>query len=102
MSSRRTARRMSCGDASEGEAAGKAMLRKAALALANRIEPLDDLAADIHDLRIRAGAQTRERVVQDRRRPGGIERRLLDLVERFRLLEVGIGARDDEGIVAFD
>ena len=42
--------------------------------------------------RICVGPQPRERVVQDGRRPRRVERRLLDLVHRGRLLEVRVGA----------
>ena len=45
-------------------------------------------------------AQAGAGVVDDRRRPGGIERRLRDLVERRRLAEIRIDAAIDEGIVA--
>src|SRR5262245_47211849 len=62
----RAACSVSCGDAPEGQAAGKAMLGKAALCLARAIEARNGLAADIHDLAIGVGAQSRERGVQNR------------------------------------
>src|SRR5262249_36388555 len=91
--SRRPACSVPCGDAPESQAAGKAVLGEAALSLARAIEARDALPANIHLLAVGVGAETRERVVQDRRRPGRVERRLLDFVERRRLFEVGIGAR---------
>ncbi len=78
------------------------MLREPTLGLARGVEPLDGLATDVHDFAVGIGPQARECVVQDRGRPGRIERRLLDLVERRRLLEVSVGARRHEGIVAAD
>jgi hypothetical protein len=41
---------MPAGHASESKAASEAVLREAALALASRIEALDDLAAGVDDL----------------------------------------------------
>src|SRR5205807_8876534 len=73
---------------------------KSALRFAAGIEAGDYIAAGIDDLAAGICAKPRQRVVQDRRCPGGIERWLLYFVRRRRLLEVGIGTRCDERIVA--
>ena len=69
-------RRMPPGDAAEHHAAREPMLGEAALRLACAIEAGNHLAARVEHFRIGVGAQPGERVVQDRRRPGGIEGRL--------------------------
>ena len=45
------------GDAAEYEAPSEPVLGKAALRFTRAIKPRNDLAANVHDLRVRVGAQ---------------------------------------------
>src|SRR5579863_3712963 len=60
------------------------MLAEAARRLAASIEPGDDRAVHIGYLALAIDAQADARVVNDRRRPRGVERRRRDLIERLR------------------
>ena len=68
--------------------AGQAVLTKASRLLAAAIKTGDYLAVQVDHLASGVDAQSGACVVDDRRRPSGIERRLGDLVERLRLAEV--------------
>ena len=79
------------------------MLAEAARRLARGIEPRDDLARRVDDLRVGIGAHTRVGVVDAGGRPRGIEGRTLDLVERPGLAEVDVARPGvDERVVALD
>ena len=60
--------------------ARQAVLAEAARRLAAAIKPGNDLAVHVDHLAVGVDAQARARVVNHRRRPGGIEGRLGDLV----------------------
>src|SRR5215470_5587023 len=84
----------------EHQAARETVLGEPALGLTSAIETPDDLAVDVDHLRVGGGSQSRQRIVQDRRRPRREERRGLDLVHRCRLLEILVDASGDEAVVS--
>src|SRR5262249_21619498 len=59
-----------------------------------------DLAVNVNDLGIGVGTQSRERVMEDRCRPGRVEGWRFNLVHRSGLFEVLVDAGGDEGVVA--
>src|SRR5208282_6894120 len=86
------------GDKSLADSARQAVHGKAARRLAAAVKSGNHLAVRGGDLAARVDAQARARVVDDRRRPCRVERRLLDFAERLWLAEVIVLARLDEGI----
>ena len=94
------ARRLHASDASRDEAPSEPVALDVALGLARAEKPGDEFAAHVHDLTIGVGAQARIGIVQTRRRPGRIERRLLDLVRRRGAFEIAIDAGDYEAVEA--
>ena len=87
---------------SPGRRRGQAVLAKAAGRFAAAIKARDDFAVHVDHLAVRIDAQAGAGVMHDRRRPGGIERRLGDLVQRLGLAEIVVDAGIDKGIVARD
>src|SRR5262249_39694862 len=92
--------RVHAGEAALDGAAGETVHAEAAGRFTATVEARDDVARHVDDLALRGDAQADARVVHDGRRPGRVEGRLLDLVLGARLVEVGIGARVDEAVVA--
>src|SRR5439155_4422205 len=86
-------------EAAGDEVSAQAMLGQTTHGFAAGIEAGDDLAENIDHLLVRIDPEAGERIVEDGSRPRRIERRPLDLVHRFGLLEVGVDARRDEGVV---
>src|SRR5262249_2280839 len=84
--------RMAAGDTAAHRTSAQAMLGDTALGFAGAITAGDPLSADVDHLRVRVGAEPRQRVVQDRCRPGRVERRLGDRVQRGGFVEVDIDA----------
>ena len=88
------------GYAAEDGDARQAMQGKASRRLTRTIEARNDATMKVDHLAFLTDPQTRDRVVQDRRRPGGVERRLLDLEHRHRLSEAGalVAAEEEEPV----
>ena len=80
--------------------AGQTVQAEAARRLAAAIKTRDDRPAEVEHLATCIDAQPRPGIVDDRRRPGRVEWRLGDLVERLGLIEVSIHTGFDEGVVA--
>ena len=83
---------MAAGDIALAGGASEAMLAEAAGRFAAAIKAGNDLAIQIDHLAAGVDAQTRARVMHHRRRPGGIERRRGDFVERSGFTEILIDA----------
>src|SRR5467141_5227058 len=92
---------MEARDAAERCGPADAVLTEAARGVAARVEAGNDLAVQIDDLGAGADPDARIGVVKRGRVPRRVERRLGDLVHRPRLLEIGIDAGVDDGIVPF-
>src|SRR5260370_25847263 len=92
---------MGARDAAERCGPADAVLTEAARGVAARVEAGNHLAVQVDDLGAGVDPYARIGVVKRWRVPRRIERRLGDLVHRPRLLEIGIDAGVDEGIVAF-
>src|SRR3954451_899065 len=90
------------GNPPERRGAADAMLAETAGGIAASIKAGDRPAAQVNDLRARIDAQSRIGVVDRRRMPGRVDRRLGDLVHGRRLLEVLIDRGVDEQVVSID
>src|ERR1051326_5981108 len=88
------------GEPAKDHALCQAMHRDRTGAFASGVKAGDDLAVHIHDLGVGVDSQARHHVVQSRRRPPGVEGRRFDFVGRGWLVEFGVLARVDEGVVA--
>src|SRR6266852_8140572 len=89
-------------DATGDEVSAQPMLGQTTHGFASGIEAGDDLTENIDHLLVRIDPEAGERIVEDGSRPRRMERRPLDLVYGFGLLEVGVDARRDEGVVPLD
>src|SRR6202034_4929267 len=93
---------ISSGDKTLADSARQAVQAQSARRLAAAVKSGDCGAIHVEHLASRVDAQTRAGVVDDRRRPGGKERRRFDFVARLWLTELCVHAGFDKSVVAGD
>src|SRR5688572_28086642 len=86
-------------DVALSESSTVPVLTESARGFAGGVEAGNDLAGEVEDLACGVDAQAGPGVVEHRRRPGGIEGRLLDLELGCRFAEVGVATRVDKAVV---
>src|SRR5664280_282277 len=81
------------GEEAPDDAPGDAMLAETTSGLAGAVEARYHLAPEVLHLEVRVDAQAGAGIMHNRHGPGGVERRLLDFVLGFGLVEIRVLAR---------